>query len=98
MPTAITVKDLCIDLRAHCVRRDGGEVPLTPQEYALLEALATHRGRPLSRSALLQLAWGWVLAGEGATRTVDVHIQHLRKKLGLDNEIQTVYKVGYLLS
>ncbi len=98
MATAVTVKDVSIDLRAHRVRRGGGEVPLTPQEYALLEALVTHRGRPLSRGALLELAWGWVLGGEGATRTVDVHIQHLRKKLGLGSEIQTVYKVGYCLS
>ena len=98
MPTAITIKDIDIDLRAHRVRRAGGEVPLTPQEYALLEALAVNRGHPLTRSALLEQAWGWALAAENATRTVDVHIQKLRRKLGLSQEIQTVYKVGYLLS
>lgn len=89
-------RDVRVDLRAHKVLCDGQEVRLTPQEYALLEALVTHRGAPLSRGELLRLAWGWGTGG-AETRTVDVHIQHLRKKLGLDQQIKTVYRVGYLL-
>ena len=93
----VCVKDISVDLAGRRVLRAGGEVPLTSQEYALLEALITHRGALLSRGRLLQLAWGWHCE-DAATRTVDVHIQHLRKKLGLDHEIQTVYRRGYRLS
>ncbi len=97
MPEQIQLKDLRVDLRRRRVLRAGGEVPLTAQEYALLETLIAHRGVPVTRGQLLRLAWGWHCDG-AATRTVDVHIQHLRKKLGLDHEIQTVYRVGYRLS
>lgn len=98
MALAQTVKDLRVDLTAHRVLRAGREVALTPQEYALLEALVTHRGAPLSRQELLCLAWGWCSGAGADTRTVDVHIQHLRKKLDLGQEIKTVYRVGYLLN
>ena len=88
--------DVRVDLNGRRVQRAGNEVDLTRQEYALLEALVTHRGAPLTRGQLLALAWGWCCPDDADTRTVDVHIQHLRKKLGL--QIKTVYKVGYLLS
>ena len=65
------------------------------QEYNLLEALVLNRNFALSREKLLQLAWGYDYSGD--TRTVDVHIQRLRKKLGLYREIATVYKYGYRL-
>ncbi len=74
----------------------GTEVPLTPQEFALLEALAHNRNLALSREKLLELAWGYDY--EGDTRTVDVHIQRLRKKLDLEEQIETVYKLGYRLN
>lgn len=70
-------------------------VDLTPQEFELLEALIINRNVALSRDKLLELAWGYDYAGD--TRTVDVHIQKLRKKLGWENYIQTVYKLGYRL-
>lgn len=94
--TEFRFKDLCVDLTAHRVLRDGQEVALTPQEYALLETLVLNRDLAMSRDKLLEIAWGYDYKGE--TRTVDVHIQRLRKKLGLNREIQTVYKVGYRLS
>lgn len=97
MPEQIQLKDLRVDLRGQRVLRGSGEVALTAQEYALLAALIARRGTPVTRSELLRTAWGWHCEG-AATRTVDVHIQHLRKKLGLDREIQTVYRVGYRLS
>ena len=87
---------LRIDLAARRVFCAEREVLLTPQEYALLEALVLHRNTALSREKLLQLAWGYDYEGE--TRTVDVHINRLRRKLGWKKEIQTVYKVGYRLS
>ena len=89
-------KDLCVDLAARRVFRGGDEVYLTPQEYSLLEALVVNRNLALSREKLLEIAWGYDYEGE--TRTVDNHIQHLRKKLGLENEIQTIYKLGYRLT
>lgn len=76
--------------------RAGREVPLTPQEFALLEALVRNRNLALSRDQLLELAWGYDY--EGDARTVDVHIQRLRKKLGLEKQIETVYKLGYRLN
>ena len=91
-----TVRDLVIDLNARQVRRAGREIRLTPQEFALLAALATHPNLALSREQLLALAWGYNYGGQ--TRTVDVHIQRLRHKLGLAREIQTVFKVGYRLN
>ena len=85
-----------MDLAARRVFRGGEEVYLTPQEYSLLEALVVNRNLALSREKLLEIAWGYDYEGE--TRTVDNHIQHLRKKLGLENEIQTIYKLGYRLT
>jgi DNA-binding response OmpR family regulator len=70
-------------------------VDITPQEFDLLVALIRNRNIALSREKLLRLAWGYDF--EGDTRTVDVHITKLRKKLGLDNYIKTVYKLGYRL-
>ncbi len=69
---------------------------LRPQEFDLLLALAEHRGLVLSREQLLNLAWGYDFYGE--TRTVDVHVAHLRRKLaGSSVEIETVLGVGYKL-
>lgn len=73
---------------------DGRRVPLTAQEYALLCALMADPDSPVSRETLLRTAWGYQSMGE--TRTVDVHVQRLRKKLGMDT-IETVYKCGYRL-
>ncbi len=84
-----------IDLTKRCATIDGHIVDLTLQEFNLLEVLVLNRNLALSREKLLQLAWGYDYAGEG--RTVDVHIQKLRRKLGLEKEIATVYKYGYRL-
>ena len=94
--TVFEFRDLVVDLNARQVRRAGREVALTPQEFALLESLVVNRNLALSREQLLALAWGYDYEGE--TRTVDVHIQRLRRKLGLEKEIQTVFKVGYRLN
>ena len=73
---------------------DGRRVELTAQEMALLLALMEKPDTPVSREQLLRKAWGYQSMGE--TRTVDVHVQRLRKKLGGDY-IETVYKCGYRL-
>ncbi|MNO34378.1 Alkaline phosphatase synthesis transcriptional regulatory protein PhoP [compost metagenome] len=70
-------------------------VEYTPKEFELLEVLIKNRNIALSREKLLELVWGYEFIGE--TRTVDVHIQKLRKKLGLEKRIVTVYKLGYRL-
>lgn len=84
----ILYKDLAVDLTAHRVSRAGHELLLTPREFALLAVLVTHCDTALSRSQLLEAAWGYAFIGE--SRTVDVHINRLRRKLGLQNDIQTV--------
>ena len=90
-----TIKDCVIDLSMRTVYKNGERVDLALQEYNLLEALVLNRNFALLREKLLQLAWGYDYSGD--TRTVDVHIQRLRKKLGLYREIATVYKYGYRL-
>ena len=74
---------------------DGIPVDLTNREFELLEVLVNNRNIALSRDKLLDLAWGYDYFGD--TRTVDVHITKLRKKLKLERHIKTVFKVGYRL-
>ena len=74
---------------------DGLPVDLTNREFELLEVLINNRNIALSRDKLLDLAWGYDYYGD--TRTVDVHITKLRKKLNFENRIKTVFKVGYRL-
>jgi DNA-binding response OmpR family regulator len=93
----VHVGDLTIDPARHEVIVAGQPVRLRPKEFDLLLALAEHRGIVLSREQLLNLVWGYDFYGE--TRTVDVHIAHLRKRLGGSSsvEIETVLAVGYKL-
>jgi two-component system alkaline phosphatase synthesis response regulator PhoP len=92
----VHVGDVTIDPARHEVTVAGQAVKLRPREFDLLLALAEHRGLVLTREQLLNLAWGYDFYGE--TRTVDVHIAHLRKKLaGSSVEIETVLGVGYKL-
>jgi len=91
----IRIDQVEIRPRERLVLREGREVPLTAQEYDLLLALVENRNLALSREQLLGLAWGYDFLGD--TRTVDVHIQKLRKKLGLGERIKTVFKHGYRL-
>lgn len=76
---------------------DGHAVDLTRKEFELLKLLMENRGKVLKRDYLLEKVWGYEFYGE--TRTVDVHIRHLRKKLGLDetseNGIDTIRGLGY---
>ena len=89
------VLDVVLDLGTRQVTRGGEKVELTPQEFSLLELLMRHRNMALSREQLLQHAWGYDYLG--GTRTVDMHIQRLRRKLGWEDVIRTVYKLGYRL-
>lgn len=73
----------------------GQPVELTAQEFNLLEVLVQNRNIALSREKLLEMAWGYDFVGE--SRTVDIHIQRLRKKLGWEDCLKTVFKYGYRL-
>ncbi|MFM1653253.1 response regulator transcription factor [Brevibacillus sp. B_LB10_24] len=84
-----------IDFAGRQVFLHGDPVECTPKEFDLLEVLVKNRNIALSRDKLLELAWGYDYIGD--TRTVDVHIQKLRKKLDLECRIKTVYKMGYRL-
>lgn len=88
---------LCMDFAAHRVSLAGREIDLTPKEYELLKQFLTHIGRAYSRDELLSRIWGYDYYGD--TRTVDVHIRHLRQKLAADssiaNAIETVRGLGY---
>ncbi len=91
----VKMNDVVVDMSSKTVTYKQKEVELAPQEYQLLEVLIINRNLALSREKLLELAWGYDF--EGDTRTVDVHIQRLRKKLGFEERIKTVYKMGYRL-
>ncbi len=91
----LKVLDLEINLDEHTVRQNGVEIPLKPMEFELLCVLANNKNIAISREKLLSMVWGVDYVGE--TRTVDVHIGQLRKKLHLGERIKTVSKVGYRL-
>lgn len=92
----ITVGRLRIDRGNYEAFRDGEKLPLTLKEFELLKVLAENQGKVLTRDFLLDHIWGYELYGE--TRTVDVHIRHLRVKLGDEaGAIETVRGVGYKL-
>ncbi len=93
--TTFIYRDVEIRLSERLIRKGDHIVDLTAQEYALLEVLVQNRNLALSREKLLEAAWGYDYIGE--TRTVDIHIQRIRKKLDWENVIKTVYKYGYRL-
>jgi two-component system, OmpR family, alkaline phosphatase synthesis response regulator PhoP len=88
------------DLRIDAGRREvlvgDEEVQLAPKEFDLLWELLDHRGLVLTRDQLLERVWGYTFAGD--TRTVDVHVRQLRRKLGDASPIVTVWGVGYKVS
>ena len=90
---SLRIKHIEINRGERLVRRDGETVDLTPKEYDLLLKLCTNRGRIFTREELLELVWGYDYIGE--TRTVDNHIQRLRKKLEAGELITTVFGIGY---
>ena len=88
-------KNIKIDFSKHLIYKNGNSIECTPKEFELFKVLVKNRNIAMSREKLLELAWGFDF--EGDTRTVDVHIQKLRKKLDLTEQIKTVYKLGYRL-
>jgi DNA-binding response OmpR family regulator len=88
--------DLTIDAGRREVTVGDEQVQLAPKEFDLLWELLDHRGLVLTRDQLLERVWGYTFAGD--TRTVDVHVRQLRRKLGEASPIVTVWGVGYKVS
>jgi two-component system alkaline phosphatase synthesis response regulator PhoP len=85
--------DLLVDAGRREVHVGDEEIQLAPKEFDLLWELLDHRGLVLTRDQLLERVWGYTFAGD--TRTVDVHVRQLRRKLGDASPIVTVWGVGY---
>ena len=93
--SVMEVFDIVIDTASRAVTRNGEQIPLTMKEFDLLLLLARNRNIALYRETIYETVWGGEYMGQ--SRTVDLHIQRLKKKLNWDNEISAVYKVGYRL-
>jgi len=89
----ITHGELEIDAGRREVKVGDEEIQLAPKEFDLLWELLDHRGIVLTRDQLLERVWGYTFAGD--TRTVDVHVRQIRRKLGDASPIVTVWGVGY---
>lgn len=98
--TVLVLEDVKVDLQKHEVTKNGQKLELTLKEFELLKMLLQNRGRVLSRNHLLDKIWGYEYYGE--TRTVDVHIRHLRKKIEDESKherfIETIRGVGYKIN
>ncbi len=93
----LTAHQVTLDVQKHQVLVGIREVTLTLKEYDLLELLLRHKNRVLTRETILENVWGYDYTGE--TRTLDVHVRTLRKKLDVDADfIETVRGVGYRIS
>ena len=95
LDSVIEVGGLRIDLRSMQVFRDGKEIALTPKEYELLLLFAQNPGSALYRETIYQRVWGGDYLN--TSRTVDLHVQRLRKKVGWEQILVAVPKVGYRL-
>jgi two-component system alkaline phosphatase synthesis response regulator PhoP len=94
---SLKIHDLAIDLERREVHVKGNRINLRTQEFEVLYVLAKNRGRVLTREQLLNLAWGYDFYGQ--TRTVDVHVAQLRRKLAASLvKIETVTGIGYKLT
>lgn len=90
-----TDEHLAVDFEQQCARLDSVRMTLTRKEYDLLALLVQHAGEIIPRDALLMRVWGY--GGDIRTRTLDVHVRRLRKKLGAyaDQYIETIFGIGY---
>lgn len=87
--------DIALNLEEHTVKKDGVSVSLTPKEFDVLAFFMQHQDIALTRNRLLAAVWGYEFAGE--SRTVDIHVQQVRRKMGLQNRLVTIPKLGYRL-
>ena len=95
LQTCIQIGDLEINTLSMQVRRQGVEIPLTRKEYELALLFAQNTGIVLSKNTIYERIWGGEYPEN--TRTVELHIQRMKKKLGWDDKIKPVYGMGYRL-
>lgn len=93
--SVLTVENVTIDTLSHTVKKDGMVIPLTVKEFDLLLLLVQNKNIALFRDKIYERVWHEEYLGD--SRTVDLHIQRLRKKLGWEQKITAVYKIGYRL-
>jgi len=91
----VMIDNLHIDIGSRTVKKSGKEIPLTKKEYELLLLFVQNKNIALFRDTIYERIWGNDYQYE--SRTVDLHVQRLRKKIGWEDKIKAVYKVGYRL-
>lgn len=91
----ICIDNITINSVARTVKKDNEKIDLTPKEFDLLMLLVQNKNTALYREIIFEKVWGEELEFE--TRTLDLHIQRLRKKLDWKDKIKTVYRIGYML-
>ena len=87
--------DITMNIDEHTVKKGDDYVSLTPKEFDILAFFLQNQDIALTRELLLATVWGYEFMGE--TRTVDIHVQQIRKKMGLHNKLVTIPKLGYRL-
>lgn len=90
-----TIRDVQVYPRQRVVKQNGREIPFKPMEFDCLLLLIRYKNIAISREQMLQALWG--IHFEGETRTIDVHIGRIRKKLNFQDVIKTVPRIGYRL-
>ena len=91
--TVLQYENIVVNLDQHTVEKDGVPVSLTPKEFDVLVFFMQNRDIAITRERLLSAVWGYEYEGE--TRTVEIHVQTLRRKLGLQHKLVTIPKLGY---
>ena len=91
----IQIRDVIIHTEKRTVTKNGMEIYLKPKEFDCLMMLVRNKNKALTRSQLLGALWG--IEFEGETRTVDAHVGRIRRKLGFEEVIRTIPRVGYRL-
>lgn len=91
----LNYKYITIDIDKHIVKKGGEIINLTPKEFEILVFFIQHVDIAITRERLLAAVWGYEFIGE--SRTIDIHVQHVRKKMDLNDKLITIPKLGYRL-
>ncbi len=93
--TILRYEEITVNIEEHTALRNGEAVTLTPKEFEVLVFFLQHPDIVITRERLLSAVWGYEFAGE--SRTVDIHVQQVRRKMGLYGRLVTIPKLGYRL-
>lgn len=91
----LNYKDIIVDIDKHIVKINDRVVNLTPKEFEILVFFIQHVDIAITRERLLAAVWGYEFVGE--SRTIDIHVQHVRRKMNLNHHLITIPKLGYRL-